>query len=113
MQDKLGQEFDGHVSGLTEWGMYVELDETHIEGMTFLRDIPGDFFQFDEQRYEVYGHRTGRRFTLGDAVRVRIRRADLQKRQLDFELLLPDESGNRQKRDRSEQPGRGKQGRRR
>ena len=113
MQDKLGQEFDGHVSGLTEWGMYVELDETHIEGMTFLRDIPGDFFQFDEQRYEVYGHRTGRRFTLGDAVRVRIRRADLQKRLLDFELLLPDESGNRQKRDRSEQPGRGKQGRRR
>ena len=114
MQDKLGQEFDGHVSGLTEWGMYVELDETHIEGMTFLRDIPGDFFQFDEQRYEVYGHRTGRRFTLGDAVRVRIRRADLQKRQLDFELLLPDGSGSRQKRDRSEQPaGRGKQGRRR
>ena len=114
MQDKLGQEFEGHVSGLTEWGMYVELDETHIEGMTFLRDIPGDFFQFDEQRYEVYGHRTGQRFTLGDAVRVRIRRADLQKRQLDFELLLPDGSGSRQKRDRSEQPvGRGKQGRRR
>ena len=54
-----------------------------------------------------------KRQTLGDAVRVRIRRADLQKRQLDFELLLPDESGNRQKRDRSEQPGRGKQGRRR
>lgn len=88
MKERIGQEFDGHISGLTEWGMYVELDETHIEGMSFLRDIEGDFFQFDESRYEIYGHRTGRRMTLGDAVRVRIRRADLQKRQLDFELLL-------------------------
>ena len=95
MQDKIGQEFDGHISGLTEWGMYVELDATRIEGMTFLRDIAGDFYQFDEQRYEVFGHRTGRRFTLGDPVRVRIRRADLQKRQLDFELLLPESTGKR------------------
>ncbi len=88
MQDKLDEEFDGHISGLTEWGIYVELDDTHIEGMTFLRDIAGDFWQFDESRYEVYGHATGRRFTLGDAVRVRVKRADLQKRQLDFEMIL-------------------------
>ncbi|MEG2613653.1 MAG: ribonuclease R [Alistipes sp.] len=92
MKERIGEEFDGHISGLTEWGMYVELDATHIEGMTFLRDIEGDFFQFDEERYEIFGHRTGRHFTLGDAVRIRVRRADLQKRQLDFELLL-DESG--------------------
>lgn len=88
MDDKLGQEFEGHISGLTEWGLYVELTETHIEGMAFLRDIPGDFYQFDETRYEICGHSTGRRFTLGDAVRIRVKRADLQKRTLDFELLL-------------------------
>jgi len=89
MKDRIGEEFEGHISGLTEWGVYVELDETHIEGMSFLRDIEGDFFMFDEQRYEIIGRATGRRMTLGDAVRVRIKRADLQKRQLDFDLLPP------------------------
>ena len=90
MKERLGQEFDGHISGLTEWGVYVELDDTHIEGMSFLRDIEGDFFRFDEAAYEIVGSATGRRMTLGDAVRIRVKRADLQKRQLDFELILPD-----------------------
>ena len=98
MADKLGQEFDGHISGLTEWGLYVELNETHIEGMAFLRDIPGDFYQFDEARYEVYGHASGRRFTLGDAVRIRVKRADLHKRMLDFELVFGTESPVREPR---------------
>jgi len=89
MKDRLGEEFDGHISGLTEWGVYVEIDDTHIEGMSFLRDIEDDFYQFDEQRYEIVGRSTGRRLTLGDPVRVRMKRADLQKRQIDFELLLP------------------------
>lgn len=89
MKERIGEEFAGHVSGLTEWGVYVELDETHIEGMSFLRDIEGDFYEFDEERYELFGRSTGRRLTLGDAVRIRVKRADLQKRQLDFELLLP------------------------
>ncbi len=89
MKDHLGEEFDGHISGLTEWGIYVELTETHIEGMSFLRDIEGDWFDFDEERYEIVGRSTRRRLTLGDPVRVRIKRADLQKRQLDFDLLLP------------------------
>lgn len=89
MKSHIGEEFDGHISGLSEWGVYVELDDTHIEGMSFLRDIEGDFFQFDEQLYEIIGRSTGRRMTLGDPVRVRVKRADLQKRQLDFELLLP------------------------
>ena len=89
MKQHIGEEFDGHISGLTEWGVYVELDETHIEGMSFLRDIEGDFFLFDEQQYEIIGRSTGIRLTLGDAVRIRVKRADLQKRQLDFELLLP------------------------
>lgn len=87
MSDKIGREFEGHVSGLTEWGLYVELEETHIEGMVFLRDIEGDFFQFDEGRYEIYGHATGRRFTLGDRLTVRVKSADLRKRTLDFTLV--------------------------
>ena len=88
MKEHIGEEFEGHISGLTEWGIYVELDETHIEGMSFLRDIDSDFFQFDEANYQIIGRSTGRRMTLGDAVRIRVKRADLQKRQLDFEVLL-------------------------
>ena len=90
MQDKIGQFFDGHISGMSDWGMYVELDETHIEGMVSLREMEDDLYQFDENRYEVYGRRKGRVFTLGDAVRIRGMRADLQKRQLDFDMVLPD-----------------------
>ena len=55
LKDRIGEEFDGHISGLTEWGVYVELDQTHIEGMSFLRDIAGDFYQFYEDRYEIVG----------------------------------------------------------
>lgn len=90
MKDKIGEEFAGHISGLTDWGIYIELDDTHIEGMSSLRDMDGDFYQFDETRYEIFGHSTGRRMTLGDAVRVRMKRADLQKRQIDFELVFDD-----------------------
>ncbi len=93
MNDHLGEEFDGHVSGLTEWGVYVELEETHIEGMSFLRDIAGDFFEFNPEQYEMVGRSSGLRLTLGDPVRVRVKNADLQKRQLDFELLLPQLQG--------------------
>ena len=89
MKEHIGEEFEGHISGLTEWGVYVELDETHIEGMSFLRDIEGDYFSFEETTYEIVGRATGRRLTLGDAVRIRVKRADLQKRQLALEVLLP------------------------
>ncbi|MCM1151400.1 MAG: ribonuclease R [Alistipes sp.] len=98
MKDRLGEEFEGHISGLTEWGVYVELDDTHIEGMSFLRDIEGDWFDFDEEHYEAVGRTTGCRLTLGDPVRIRVKRADLQKRQLDFELLLPGKAAQPKKR---------------
>ncbi len=87
MKERIGEEFEGHVSGLSEWGLFVELDETHIEGMSHLRDIEDDFYRFDAERYEIVGQRRGRRITLGDPVRIRVRRADLQKRQLDFEIV--------------------------
>ena len=87
MKEHIGEVFEGRISGLSEWGIYIELEETHIEGMSYLRDIEGDFFQFDAERYEIFGHRTGRVLTLGDPVRIRVARADLEKRQLDFEVL--------------------------
>ena len=104
MKEHIGEEFEGHISGLTEWGVYVELDETHIEGMSFLRDIEGDFFTFDEQLYEIIGRSTGIRMTLGSPVRIRVKRADLQKRQLDFELLLPGAAARRTEEPRSKGP---------
>jgi ribonuclease R len=84
MADKIGEEFDGHISGLSEWGVFVELEDSIVEGMVALRDIQGDYYRFDEARYEVYGHSTGRVYTLGDKVRVKVKSADLRRRMLDF-----------------------------
>ena len=86
MLDRIGQEFDGHISGVTEWGIYVELDETHIEGMVSLRDMTDDFYNFNQDEYAIIGHKTGRRYTLGDAVRIKVLRADLARKQLDFQV---------------------------
>ncbi|MBQ6939695.1 MAG: ribonuclease R [Alistipes sp.] len=89
MKDRVGEEFDGVVSGMTEWGVYVELDDTHVEGMAFLRDIDDDdYYHFDEARYEVVGRSSGIRLTLGSRVRVRVKSVDLNRRTLDFKLLL-------------------------
>ncbi len=87
MADRTDEVFEGHVSGLSEWGVFVELEDSIVEGMVPLRDIVGDYYRFDEARYEVYGHSTGRVFTLGDKVRVKVKRADLRRRMLDFELV--------------------------
>ncbi len=87
MQDKLGMEFDGSISGLTEWGMYVEIEPTKIEGMVLLRDIRSDFFEFDEPKYRLVGRRTKRIFRLGDKVRIRVKSANLDSRLLDYELI--------------------------
>lgn len=87
MQDKLGQEFTGHISGVTEWGMYVEIEPTKIEGMVPLREIQSDFFEFDEARYRLVGRRTHKIFRLGDEVRIRVKNANLEQRLLDYELV--------------------------
>ena len=91
MQDKIGQEFEGAVSGLTDWGMYVEIDETHIEGMVPLREIRSDFYEFDEARYRLVGRRTRRIFRLGDRVRIKVKSANLEQRLLDYELIENEE----------------------
>ncbi|MCH5306266.1 MAG: ribonuclease R [Rikenella sp.] len=87
MEDKVGREFDGSISGVTDWGIYVELTENKIEGMVALRDMTDDYYAFDAENYAVVGHTTGRRFTLGDEVRIRVKRADLIRKQLDFEMV--------------------------
>ncbi len=86
MEDKVGDEFEGVISGVTDWGIYVELVETKIEGMVSLRDIEDDYYSFDDETYSAVGHRTGRRFTLGDKVMISIKKADLQRKQLDFKM---------------------------
>ena len=90
MQPRIGQEFEGTVSGLTEWGMYVEIEPTKIEGMVSLKAIKEDYFAFDEEKYRVTGKNTGRVFTLGDKVRIRVLRASLEQKQIDYELILGD-----------------------
>lgn len=87
MQDKVGQEFVGHISGLTEWGMYVEIEPTHIEGMVALRSIKSDFFEFDEKLYRIKGRRTRKIYRLGDEVRIRVSKTNLEQRLLDYELV--------------------------
>lgn len=87
MIDKIGQQFTGSISGVTDWGIYVELDENKIEGMVSLRDMTDDFYAFDGEQYAIIGHRSGRKFTLGDTVKIKIKRADLQRKQLDFEMV--------------------------
>ena len=87
MQDKIGRLFDGHISGLTEWGIYVEVEPTKIEGMIALREVHSDWYEFDEEKYETRGKASGRVFHLGDPVKVRILRANLEQKILDYELV--------------------------
>ena len=87
MQDKVGQIFDGSISGLTEWGMSVEIEPTKIEGMVPLREIHTDYFIFDEENYQLIGKGTGKRYTLGDKVKVRVVRASLEQKIIDYQLI--------------------------
>ena len=87
LQDKIGQEFDGMISGVTEWGIFVELTENHCEGMVRIRDLQDDAYYFDEDNYCLRGRKYNKVLTLGDKVRIEIKRADLVKKQLDFILV--------------------------
>ncbi|MDF1546826.1 MAG: RNB domain-containing ribonuclease, partial [Bacteroidales bacterium] len=89
MQDKLGQIFEGVISGLTEWGMYVEISATKIEGMVSLKDLQDDYYTFDEKNFCIVGHRHKRKYQLGDLLKVQIIRTNMQKKQIDM-LLVED-----------------------
>ena len=89
MQDKIGQEFDAHVSGVTEWGMYAEIEPTKVEGMIPLRTIKSDYFEFDEKNFRLVGRRTRKIYTLGAPVRIRVKATSLEQKLLDYELVEP------------------------
>ena len=91
MQDYVGQDFDGTVSGLTEWGIYVEIEPTKIEGMVSLRDVTEDWLIFDQENFVTRAKASGRVFRLGDKVRIRVSRANLEQKILDYELLWESE----------------------
>ena len=84
MSDKVGQNFDGVISGVTEWGIYVEITENKCEGMIKSRDLTGDNYIYDKENYRYIGRNTNKIYALGDNVKILVRSADLVKKQLDF-----------------------------
>ncbi len=84
MADHLGEVYSGVISGVTEWGLYVELDDNKCEGLVPVRDLADDFYDFDEKNYSLVGRRHGHRYRLGDSVQVKVARCDIAKKQLDF-----------------------------
>ena len=90
LKDKIGEVFKGVISGVTEWGMFVEIIENKCEGLVRLRDMQDDFYSFDEESYSIIGKRYRKRYRLGDEVMIKVKRADLVKKQLDFALFEDD-----------------------
>jgi len=88
--DKIGQEFDGLISGVSKWGIFVELTESKCEGMIPLRNMNDDFYYLDDENYRIIGQRTGMIYRLGDSIRIRVKKIDLQKKQMDFDLVRND-----------------------
>ena len=86
MGDKVGEVFDAHISGIQSYGIYCEVDDNHCEGMVPMRDLDDDYYDFDEKNYRLVGRRHHHQYQLGDAVRIRVARANLEKRQLDFTI---------------------------
>ena len=87
MQSHIGQEFNGVISGVTDWGLYVEEKETACEGLVRVRSIGDDFYNYSAKEYALVGQRQKKKYALGDTVRVKLVAADLSARTLDFELI--------------------------
>lgn len=87
MGERLGQEFEGTISGVTEWGIYVEINENKCEGMIPMRELDDDYYDFDEKSYCLTGRRYHKKYSLGDPICIRVVRANLERKQLDFALV--------------------------
>ncbi|MDP1625151.1 MAG: ribonuclease R [bacterium] len=87
MSERIGQEFDGTITGVTEWGIYVEDKETKCEGMARLVTLKGDYYIFDAKKYAIIGEKTKKKYALGDTVKFKVAAADLERRTLDYEVL--------------------------
>ena len=86
MGDKIGEEFDAHISGIQSYGIYCEIDENHCEGFVSLRELEGDYYEYDEKNYCLVGRRFHHKYQLGDPIRIRVEKANLEKRLLDFSV---------------------------
>jgi ribonuclease R len=86
MADKIGNEYDAHISGIQSYGIYCEVDENHCEGMVSMHDLDDDYYDFDERNYCLVGRRHHNKYQLGDPIRIKVARANMEKRQLDFVL---------------------------
>ncbi len=85
--DKIGEEFYGLISGVSKWGIYVELIESKCEGMVRLRDLADDYYFLDEDNYQVTGQRTGNQYKLGDKVKIRVKKIDVSRKEMDFQIV--------------------------
>ena len=99
MQDKVGEQYDGVISGVKEFGVFVQLDEIFIDGLVHVTSLGNDYYHFDPLRFQLSGERTGKRFRLGDRLRVTVVRVSLDEAKIDFELCDKNEHGQRLKRD--------------
>jgi ribonuclease R len=87
MMDKIGEEFYGLISGVSKWGIYVELIGSKCEGMVRLKDLTDDYYFLDEENYQVTGQRTGNQYKLGDKVKIRVKKIDLSRKEMDFQIV--------------------------
>lgn len=96
MSDKIGQDFEGTISGVSQWGFYVELDESKCEGLVSVNQLEDDYYEFDEKNYCIVGRHHGRKYQLGDKVRIKVAKANLIARQLDYELVCKEKESSLQ-----------------
>ena len=98
MQDKLGEEFEGVISTVTSFGIFVELNEVYVEGLIHVTSLANDYYHFDPVGHRLTGERSGRVYRLGDSIRVLVARVDLDERRIDFELAeVTDERSTRRR----------------
>jgi len=87
MKDRVGKIFDGKVSGVTKSGMFVSENITHAEGLVRLKEIKGDWFELNEKQFSLVGRKTGKKYRIGDKVKIKLKKADLANRELDWEVV--------------------------
>lgn len=100
MQDRVGEDFDGVISAVTAFGIFVELKDVYVEGLVHISQLRDDYYQFDSTFHRLVGERTGKRFAIGESVRIKVAAVNLDERKMDFELLTGGVTGKRSLRDR-------------
>jgi len=108
MQDKLGEEFMGHISSVTSFGLFVSLDDIYVEGLVHVTSLKSDYYKFDAVHHRLIGERSGKNYQLGDAIKVRVARVDLDEKKIDFMPAGEDAAGDEDGRGRKPKPSRNK-----